>query len=92
MSARPPLVEAATLGALAVATYSGVSVAVAAFGDGAKLSFWPVLAVVLLSYGLARLLGRDAAVSEVKPPLIQCMVDVLGFDGARGVSAPTQAV
>ncbi len=58
MNARPPLVEAATLGALAVATFSGVSVAVAAFGDGAKLSFWTVVAVVLLSYGLARLLGR----------------------------------
>jgi lipoyl(octanoyl) transferase len=32
---------------------------------------------------LARLLGRRITVAEVKPHLVECLVDVFGFDGAR---------
>jgi len=32
---------------------------------------------------LARLLGRPITVAEVKPHLVECLVEVFGFDGAR---------
>ena len=34
---------------------------------------------------LARLLGRPVAVAETKPILVECMVEVFGFDGFREV-------
>jgi len=37
---------------------------------------------------LSRVLGRDVTVAEVKPHLVECMVDVFGFDGAREGEAP----
>ncbi len=37
---------------------------------------------------LARLLGRPITVAEVKPHLVQCLVDVFGFDGARPGDVP----
>jgi lipoate-protein ligase B len=38
---------------------------------------------------LARLLARPVTVAEVKPPLVECMVEVFGFDGARCGEAPS---
>jgi len=37
---------------------------------------------------LGRLLGRPITVAEVKPHLVECMVDVFGFDGARPGDVP----
>ena len=38
---------------------------------------------------LSRLLGRTVDVAEIKPPLVECMVEVFGFEGARpGLSEP----
>jgi len=37
---------------------------------------------------LARLLGRSVSVSEVKPLLIECMVEAFGFQGAREETPP----
>ncbi len=37
---------------------------------------------------LARALGREVSVAEVKPHLVECMVEVFGFDGARAGEAP----
>jgi hypothetical protein len=31
---------------------------------------------------LARLLAQPVTVAEVKPPLVECVVEVFGFDGA----------
>jgi len=36
---------------------------------------------------LTRLLGRPVGVDEVKAPLVECMADVFGFDGARAGEA-----
>jgi lipoyl(octanoyl) transferase len=40
---------------------------------------------------LGRLLGRPITVAEVKPHLVECMVDVFGFDGARPGDVPPTA-
>jgi len=40
---------------------------------------------------LARLLGRPITVAEVKGPLVECLVEVFGFDGARAGEAPAEA-
>ena len=40
---------------------------------------------------LGRLLGRQITVAEVKPHLVECMVDVFGFDGARPGDVPPPA-
>ena len=40
---------------------------------------------------LARLLGRAITVAEVKGPLVECLVEVFGFDGARAGEAPAEA-
>jgi lipoate-protein ligase B len=40
---------------------------------------------------LARLLGRPITVAEVKGPLVECLVAVFGFDGARAGEAPAEA-
>jgi lipoic acid synthetase/lipoyl(octanoyl) transferase len=37
---------------------------------------------------LARLLGRPISVAEVKPPLVECVVEVFGFDGWREAAVP----
>jgi len=37
---------------------------------------------------LVRVLGRPITVAEVKPHLVECMVDVFGFDGARPGDVP----
>ncbi|MBE3068646.1 MAG: lipoyl(octanoyl) transferase LipB [Planctomycetes bacterium] len=37
---------------------------------------------------MARLLGRTIAVAEVKPPLVECMAEVFGFDGVRPGDVP----
>jgi lipoate-protein ligase B len=37
---------------------------------------------------LSRLLGRPVTVAEVKPPLVECLVEVFGFDGATAGSLP----
>lgn len=40
---------------------------------------------------LGRLLGRPITVAEVKPHLVECMVDVFGFDSARPGDVPPTA-
>ncbi len=40
---------------------------------------------------LGRLLGRPITVAEVKPHLVECMVEVFGFDGARPGDVPPAA-
>ncbi len=40
---------------------------------------------------LARLLGRPITVAEVKGPLVECLVEVFGFDGARAGEPPAEA-
>ena len=37
---------------------------------------------------LSRALGREVSVAEVKPHLVECMVEVFGFDGARPGEVP----
>jgi lipoate-protein ligase B len=37
---------------------------------------------------LARALGREVSVAEVKPHVVECMVEVFGFDAARAGAAP----
>ncbi len=40
---------------------------------------------------LVRVLGRPITVAEVKPHLVECVVDVFGFDGARPDDVPATA-
>ena len=40
---------------------------------------------------LERLLGREVPVAEVKGPLVECLVEVFGFDGARESSVSAEA-
>lgn len=56
MNGRAVAAEVTALLATALWVYGGTALAVAALGDGASMSVWPALAVVGLSYGLARLL------------------------------------
>jgi len=37
---------------------------------------------------LSRALGREVSVAEAKPHLVECMVEVFGFDGARAGAVP----
>lgn len=37
---------------------------------------------------MARLLGRPIAVAEVKPPLVECVAEVFGFDAVRPGEVP----
>jgi len=41
---------------------------------------------------MARALGREVPVAEIKPHLVECMVGVFGFDGARRGEAPEELV
>ncbi len=56
MNGRAITAEITALLANALWVYGGTALAVAALGDGASMSIWAALAVVGLSYGLARLL------------------------------------
>ena len=40
---------------------------------------------------LERLLGRKVSVAEVKAPLVECLVEVFGFDGARAGSVSEES-
>lgn len=62
MNGRVIAAEVTGLVAAALWVYSGTALAVAALGDGASVSIWAPVAVVGLSYGLARLLqGFDVS-------------------------------
>ena len=58
MNARALGTELAALAAAALWAYGGTALAVAAVGDGQAASLGAAAAVVVLSYGLARLLGQ----------------------------------
>jgi len=68
-------------------TWHGIAVNVAECLD----AFGLIVPCGIRDYGvttLARALGREVSVAEVKPHLVECMAEVFGFDGARAGEVP----